>query len=132
MLEDLHHFDSISWSFLTTVAEKMSDQVLVVATIRPNDGVLSVASRHEEGEAQGQLVQTQAVPIIYPQYNPPYILWGNCQLLCVYDVRALACASNSQWSQDVVIFSTSVNDVCKMCFAIRAPLPCPQAIHHLC
>ena len=49
MLEDLHHFDSISWQFLTTVVEKMSDQVLVVTTMRPNDGVLAVASRHEEG-----------------------------------------------------------------------------------
>ena len=59
MLEDLHHFDSISWSFLTTVAEKMSDQVLVVTTIRPNDGVLSVASRHEEGETEQQLLTKQ-------------------------------------------------------------------------
>lgn len=49
MLEDLHHFDSISWHFLTTVVENMSHQVMVVATMRPNDGVLSVASRHEEG-----------------------------------------------------------------------------------
>ena len=50
MLEDLHHFDSISWHFLTTVVENMSDQVLVVTTMRPDDGVLSVASRHEEGK----------------------------------------------------------------------------------
>lgn len=56
MLEDLHHFDSISWSFLTTVAEKMSDQVLMVTTMRPNDGVLSIASRHEEGKMQPQLL----------------------------------------------------------------------------
>lgn len=49
MLEDLHHFDTISWQFLTTVVEKLSDQVLVVTTMRPDDGVLAVASRHEEG-----------------------------------------------------------------------------------
>jgi len=50
MLEDLHHFDSISWHFLTTVVENLSEQVLVVTTMRPDDGVLAAASRHEEGE----------------------------------------------------------------------------------
>ncbi len=50
MLEDLHHFDSISWQFLTTVVENLSEQVLVVTTMRPDDGVLAAASRHEEGE----------------------------------------------------------------------------------
>ena len=65
MLEDLHHFDSISWSFLTTVAEKMSDQVLVVTTIRPNDGVLSVASRHEEGEIEPQVLERQQCQLSY-------------------------------------------------------------------
>lgn len=62
MLEDLHHFDSISWSFLTTVAEKMSDQVLMVTTMRPNDGVLSIASRHEEGKVQPQFLGGQVSP----------------------------------------------------------------------
>ena len=65
MLEDLHHFDSISWSFLTTVAEKLSDQVLVVTTMRPNDGVLSVASRHEEGEIEPQLLEKQQCHMFY-------------------------------------------------------------------
>ncbi|KAL0052814.1 hypothetical protein WJX82_008196 [Trebouxia sp. C0006] len=51
MLEDLHHFDSISWHFLTTVVENLSEQVLVVTTMRPDDGVLAAASRHEEGRA---------------------------------------------------------------------------------
>ncbi len=50
MLEDLHHFDSISWQFLTTVVENLSEQVLVVTTMRPDDGVLAAASRHEEGD----------------------------------------------------------------------------------
>ena len=78
MLEDLHHFDSISWSFLTTVAEKMSDQVLVVTTIRPNDGVLSVASRHEEGETEPQLWQNSnanyqaTLTAHHPHYQRPY------------------------------------------------------------
>lgn len=63
MLEDLHHFDSISWSFLTTVAEKMSNEVLVVTTMRPNDGVLSVASKHEEGQTAAHLVTPSLLPI---------------------------------------------------------------------
>lgn len=86
MLEDLHHFDSISWSFLTTVAEKMSDQVLVVTTIRPNDGVLSVASRHEEGETQRQLVQTQAVPVVYPSTINPTSC-GATASCCAFTVK---------------------------------------------
>ncbi len=53
MLEDLHHFDSISWQFLTTVVENLSEQVLVVTTMRPDDGVLAAASRHEEGDLIG-------------------------------------------------------------------------------
>ena len=69
MLEDLHHFDSISWGFLTTVAEKMSDQVLVVTTMRPNDGVLSIASRHEEGKLQPQCLERQLSPGIRNQFQ---------------------------------------------------------------
>lgn len=51
MLEDLHHFDTTSWAFLTTVVENLSQQVLIVTTMRPNDGVLAATSQHEEGEA---------------------------------------------------------------------------------
>ena len=69
MLEDLHHFDSISWSFLTTVAEKMSDKVLVVTTMRPNDGVLSVASRHEEGEMSHSFWRNSSVNILLPSLH---------------------------------------------------------------
>ena len=78
MLEDLHHFDSISWSFLTTVAEKMTDQVLVVTTMRPNDGVLSVASRHEEGKIEPQLIESSnanyhtTLAAYHPPYKQPY------------------------------------------------------------
>lgn len=50
MLEDLHHFDTTSWAFLSTVVEKLSQEVLVVTTMRPNDGVLAAASQHDEGE----------------------------------------------------------------------------------
>ena len=64
MLEDLHHFDSISWQFLTTVVENVSDQVLVVTTMRPDDGVLAAASRHEEGEFMGPHAHACAVLII--------------------------------------------------------------------
>ena len=49
MLEDLHHFDTTSWAFLSTVVENLSQQVLVVTTMRPNDGVLAAAGQHEEG-----------------------------------------------------------------------------------
>lgn len=51
MLEDLHHFDTTSWSFLTTVVEHLSQEVLIVTTMRPNDGVLAAAGQHEEGKA---------------------------------------------------------------------------------
>lgn len=50
MLEDLHHFDTTSWSFLTTVVEHLSQEVLIVTTMRPDDGVLAAAGQHEEGE----------------------------------------------------------------------------------
>ena len=51
MLEDLHHFDTTSWAFLTTVVENLNQQVLIVTTMRPNDGVLAATNQHEDGEA---------------------------------------------------------------------------------
>ncbi|KAL3159729.1 hypothetical protein ABBQ38_010135 [Trebouxia sp. C0009 RCD-2024] len=89
MLEDLHHFDSISWSFLTTVAEKMSDQVLMVTTMRPNDGVLSIASRHEEGRkllfdnAQQSLQTIQRLPSYQHVLLAPFSLEEVQQYMCV-------------------------------------------------
>ena len=78
MLEDLHHFDSISWSFLSTVAEKMSDQVLVVTTMRPNDGVLSVASRHEEGKFLCSMPSGDAPTYACAPLSRLDTPWGSC------------------------------------------------------
>ena len=95
MLEDLHHFDSISWSFLTTVAEKMSDQVLVVTTMRPNDGVLSVASRHEEGKLKPRILEGLLCQVLYPDTAsiavPACCLCASPICTCLHNRQAFAC-----------------------------------------
>ena len=73
MLEDLHHFDSISWQFLTTVVENLSEQVLVVTTMRPDDGVLAAASRQEEGE-----------------YSIKFVLYSNRHFLIKFEVMLIS------------------------------------------
>lgn len=50
LLEDLHHFDTLSWGFLVSVAQLLDDRLVVVATMRPNDGSLALATKTQPGK----------------------------------------------------------------------------------
>ena len=50
LLEDLHHIDTVSWVFLVRVTQELDDCTAVLCTMRPNDGLLSLATRHQPGK----------------------------------------------------------------------------------
>ena len=40
----------MSWVFLVRVTQELDDCTAVVCTMRPNDGLLSLATRHQPGK----------------------------------------------------------------------------------
>jgi hypothetical protein len=44
LLDDFDRADALSWSFLARCAEEIDTAVLVVAAIRPNDGIFAMPS----------------------------------------------------------------------------------------
>lgn len=114
MLEDLHHFDTTSWSFLTTVVEHLSQEVLIVTTMRPNDGVLAAAGQHEEGEAvvcascMTGLCHSLGMMLCAMRCHSP------CTALCSNICVPLIC--------DVPYYAVPLSHLCKQQLNIHMPL----------
>ncbi|GMH40958.1 hypothetical protein BSKO_08862 [Bryopsis sp. KO-2023] len=49
-LEDIHHFDTMSWTLLNRLVEDSKVGCVVIATLRPNDGTLAPHTRHIQGK----------------------------------------------------------------------------------
>ena len=52
ILDDFDRADALSWTFLARMAEEIDMAVLVVAAIRPNDGIFATPAH---GQARCQL-----------------------------------------------------------------------------
>ena len=50
VLEDIQCFDTLSWELLNTVLWTVGEQILILATLRPNDGSLSSEATTDKGK----------------------------------------------------------------------------------
>ncbi len=107
LLEDLQFFDILSWQLSVVVANKLEDRCLLIATVRPRDGILAVTSNLQSGKEgfQFQFQQAQTLLAVLqvsdPQLQAGQIPKEHCMWLSLskpgFDLAGSAASLHQKW-----------------------------------